>query len=264
MMKVGMTCDLNSAVLEKMPEFKPDYIEAHFANMAIASDEDFDNILKKVEKINIPVKTANCFLSLPDLSISVVGENAVSDKDFIEYLEKGFSRAKKVGIGIVVWGSGATRNCPDGFSMEKAKEQMLHYGKIVDEYADKYGIKVAIEPLNFHETNMICTVKEGAEFVKLLNGKNMKVLADSYHMCVEDESFDTLKDYKDCLIHAHISDKNRKFPSADDELGASEFVYKLRDMNYDGDITIEAGGRGGDWSQEVKEAISAVKKWAQQ
>jgi sugar phosphate isomerase/epimerase len=54
--------------------------------------------------------------------------------------------------------------------------------------AEKYGVTIAVEPLNSGETNFINSLAEGVEIVDAVKSPRMKLLCDIYHMLKEDES----------------------------------------------------------------------------
>ena len=96
-----------------------------------------------------------------------------------------------------------------------------------------------IEPLNKLETNWCNTVAEGAAVVRRLNLKNVRLLADGYHMSREDEPYSVLTDNRDILLHCHIASSDRRIPGGTDyEKG---FLDTLKAMDYDGIVTVECG-----------------------
>ena len=73
---------------------------------------------------------------------------------------------KEIGIKILVLGSSGSRSIPEGFDRAEAEEQFTGFLKKIAPAAEKYGVIVAIEPLQTQETNFINTVKEGAEIAR--------------------------------------------------------------------------------------------------
>lgn len=91
-------------------------------------------------------------------------------------------RAAESGCKIVVIGSGKARYIPENFSREYAASQFCEIMDICGEIGKDYCIKIAIEPLNYDETNYINTVAEGLEFCRTVANSNVGVLADFYHI----------------------------------------------------------------------------------
>ena len=157
--------------------------------------------------------------------------------------EKALARAKKVGVDTVVFGSGASRKIQDGFSREKAVEQLeLVCRKYLDPIAAKNGITIVIEPLNKTETNIFNSVEEAMIFVNKLSLANVKCLADTYHMDLESEPYSNVRLAGNALRHAHIANPDgRVMPLAGDKNDYVPFMKYLREINYFGRLSVEAG-----------------------
>jgi len=141
--------------------------------------------------------------------------------------------------GVV--GSGGARSVPADFPLDIAKNQIIDFLKLTGEYAAKYNMKIAIENLNRSESNIINTVEEELEYVEKCNMPNVGVLADFYHMRLENESFEILKKVNDKLFHTHIANSHgRVYPVDINEDDYISFLSALSSINYNGRISIEA------------------------
>lgn len=262
-MKIGVCGSVMGLTYPYAKELGFDYMEIPFRDLGKINDEEFDQMLQKTKEIQFPVLKANAML--PN-DFNLFGENAKTDEEIKAFLEKGFPRARQLGIEIVVWGSGPSRKYQD---MDPAviEQRLLEIGNIIADIAEKYDIMVVIEPLNKGETNVFNTVKETSEYARKLNRKYVKVLADSFHMMAEFEAYDTLKENKDIILHAHIAEAKfgtnliRLVPDEKDENNVKEFVFELKKMGYNGDISIEAPLRTGDWKTDMTEGLKAIKGW---
>ena len=74
--------------------------------------------------------------------------------------------------------------------------------------AGRYGIIIAVEPLNRAETNIINSVEEGLKFVRDVDHANIKITADFYHMRRENEPMDVLIQAGKDIAHLHIANSN--------------------------------------------------------
>ena len=110
--------------------------------------------------------------------LKVVGDK-VDEQAIRAYLEKTFARAQKLGVKVVVFGSGAARGVPEGYPHENAWRDIAAYLRIVEEYCEKYAIDLAIEPLRRAECNIMNFVSEGTEMAALLNLPHIGVLGDT-------------------------------------------------------------------------------------
>ncbi len=98
------------------------------------------------------------------------------------------------------------------------------------------NVKIAIEPINRYETNIINSVESGIEILKEVNMSNVGLLLDTFHMNIEEPSIiESIKLARNRLFHFHIADSNRWYPGAGhidfgkiletlDEIGYSDFI----------------------------------------
>ncbi len=263
-MKLGYNCDTFTDLYDMAVEAGFDYLECPFCILAEKSDEEVDQLRAKTDATGIPVLSANCLFWG---EVKLLGEGATSRETLVEYLERGFTKAERLGMKKVVCGSGKGRSLPDGYDTEKGLSELAEIFRMTADIAAKHGCIIVIEPLNAKETNVCKTVKEGADFVKLIHHPSVMLLADSYHMRAERESFDTLKNYKGLLMHAHIAEgiegetELRACPNMKDENNIKSFVYALKEMGYDDTLTVEANKPNGNIGAVIAESVQAIRTW---
>lgn len=235
-----------------------DFGETDFTDIALASDEDFNAFCENIKKLQFPVLAANHFL--PG-HLKLVGKE-VDEKALTEFLEKGLRRAGVLGIQSVVFGSGAARSFDD-YTVEKANEDMVKFLKeIVSPIASKYDVNVVIEPLSFHETSMIHTVKEGVDFAEKADFDHVYGLADLFHVCNNKDDIDGIGEFTGKIKHAHIAEpETRIFPNKNADIGVNEiykrFLFALKKSGCE-TLTIEA--RTDDFREDVVEAVEVLKE----
>ena len=234
-----------------------DYGETDFTDIALASEEDFNEFCENIKKLQFPVLSANHFL--PG-HLKLVGEN-VDKKALAEFLEKGLNRASVLGIQSVVFGSGAARSFGEDYTLEKANEDMSTFLKeIVSPIASKYDVNIVIEPLSFHETSMIHTVKDGVDFAEKADFNHVYGLADLFHVCNNNDDIDGIGDFVGKIKHAHIAEpETRIFPNknADDSVNEiyKRFINALKKSGCE-TLTIEA--RTEDFFADLPVAIEVL------
>jgi sugar phosphate isomerase/epimerase len=171
------------------------------------------------------------------------------------FVDDAIARMSSIGIKYVVFGSGAVRRIPEGYDRDAAQEKIDAFIRQVDACCEKYGMTCVIEPLNKAETNWCNSVAEGAAVVRRLNLKNVRLLADGYHMSKEGEPYSVLVDNRDILTHCHIASADRKIPGTTDyEAG---FLETLKNIGYDGIVTVECGF--GNFRKEAKIAAEWLR-----
>ena len=236
-----------------------DYYECGFGSLAKYDDEKFKECKEFLRENNLPCLAANGFI--PG-ELKVVGDE-VDYGALTEYLDKGFERAGKLGVKKVVFGSGAARSFPEGFSSEKAKEQMAFF---LNEYAapkaEKAGCIIVMEPLRFCESSMIHTVADGIEIARMSGKKNVAGLADLYHVFGNNDSIEGIADFKGELLHAHIAEpEKRAYPSTKDSEEVIAIYKKFFDaLKEAGCETCSVEARTDDFKTDIADALEILKK----
>ena len=127
--------------------------------------------------------------------------------------------------------------------------------------AEKYGVIVAIEPLQASETNFINTVAEGAEMARQAGSPNICVIADFYHMAREGEPAEDIVAAADKLVHCHIAEcANRTAPGVDGD-DFTPYFKALKQIKYQGRISLEC--RWGDVNAQLPVAVQVMKEQIQ-
>ncbi|WP_026487344.1 sugar phosphate isomerase/epimerase family protein [Caldanaerobius polysaccharolyticus] len=252
-MKFGI-CTSNFDKADLLKDLGYDYLEFSLAGVMSMTDIQFKDLLNSSERSPLKVEAFNSFVR----TLKVVGDGVdwVALKD---YVKAAMERANALGGKIVVFGSAGARNVPEGYPREKAWNQIADFLRMAGDEAAKYGIYIAIENLNKNESNILNTVEEGLNMVKSVGHSNVKVLADYYHMAVENEGFDAIIKADSNLVHTHIaSGTNRTYPSEKDKDRYDLFFDALKDINYNGRVSIEA--RLTDES-DYANAIKVLKRY---
>jgi len=207
-------------------------------------------ILEKAKKSPVPVTACNSFL--PGNMKSVGPDQATGE--ILRFAEVAFKRAKSSGVKMIVFGSGGSRSIPEGFSKDEATGQFVELCKQLARLAAKQDVIVVIEPLNKKECNFINSVAEGGEIVKAVDHKNICLLADLYHMKMDDEGPGNIIQYGNLLRHVHIAEKEgRSAPGTHGE-DFTAYFDALKQVRYKGAISIEC-----KWEDMEKQAPVALR-----
>lgn len=218
-----------------------DYIEPAGAEIAAMTDDEFRSFSDKVLAAPIRCDAFNSFIRRPDLK--VVGET-VPVSALSEYMESCLSRCRRLGASVVVWGSAGSRNVPEGFSRQKAWEQIADFLHLAGDIARKHDITIAIEPLRKQESNILNTGAETLEMVRKVKHPNVRMIIDYYHMREENEDPKIVETAKREIVHFHFANPNgRIWPhdlSEDDHYKA--FFQYMKKTGFTGGISIEGKG----------------------
>jgi sugar phosphate isomerase/epimerase len=109
----------------------------------------------------------------------------------------------------------------------------------VGDHAASLGVDLTLECWNRYGTYMLNRLDEGARMWLETGLTNGGIMADTFHMNVEERSISgAIRDFADLLNHVHLSDSNRLAPG----LGHIDFTQVLRtlqDVGYEGTLAFE-------------------------
>ena len=256
MMRLGYCCGPESVPLLKSVGF--DYFEWSVPGllMPLAEEAAFEAALIRAQTAALPCEALN--VMLPG-ELKVTG----ADVDFAKleaYAQTMCARAKRAGIARIVFGSGGARRVPEGFSHVTARGQIVRFLALLGPLARAAGVTIVVEPLNTQETNIINSVAEGADIVREVNDPAIRLLADSYHVLVEDEPLDNIVRNLDLIAHAHIATREGRLPPGVVPCaGVPLFLKCLRDGGYNGRVSVEGGGFS---APNVRVAQAALRLWS--
>ena len=232
-----------------------DYLEANVSSfLCPESGDSVFTANREALAGSLPIYSANGYF--PG-SIKVVGPQAETERA-IKYSETAIRRASEIGIKVLVLGSSGSRSIPDGFSREEAEKQFLALLKGIAPTAEKYGVVVAIEPLQHSETNFINTVSEGAAIARQAGSPNICVIADFFHMARVGEAPESIIENADKLVHCHIAEKEERTPPGAKGDDFTPYYKALQEIHYTGRISIECGWK--DIESQLPVAVKTMKE----
>ena len=117
-----------------------------------------------------------------------------------------------------------------------------------------------VEPLNRYETNLLGTVGDGVRLAARLATGNVRVLADLFHMNIEEQDLVAAIDAAHVHIgHVHFADSNRRAAG----MGHTDFapvVAALRDIGYTGYLSAEVFPHP-DSSAAARQTIESFRRY---
>lgn len=216
-----------------------DYFEPPAFEIAAMSDAEFEAYKKMVLASPIRCTRLNFLIQ----KLKVVGPDANMDA-LQKYVELTLDRSKQLGGTIVVWGSAISRNVPEGFSRDRAYEQINAFLKMSDPIARSKNIILAVEPIRKSSSNILSTGAETLKLVRALNLPNVKMMIDFFQMRSMNESPDIIWEARKEIVHVHYANyQPHDWPkSPDEDPETKHFFALLKKMNYRGGISVEAPG----------------------
>lgn len=252
-MKYGVCGDLSVAATAARTMY--DYAEWNVAALMrpLEPEEAFLEGLVAWRSAELPYPVAKNFLP-GDLKVTG------PDADLAElkrYVLTTLKRAGRLGVEIIVFGSGVARQIPEGFSADIAHEQLLAFCRMVAPLAHDHGVTVVIEPLNRKECNVLNTVSECAALVNEVAHPGIRLLVDAYHLLHDGDSCESIVTHGALLAHAHIATFPNRFSPAAEECDFSGFFAALARAGYKGRISIE--GKINNSQSELSAALNLMR-----
>jgi sugar phosphate isomerase/epimerase len=129
-------------------------------------------------------------------------------------------------------GDGVTREAALGYLTEAVQQLGSH--------ARQYGVPLLYEPINRYETNLITSIVDGASWLRPLGDCNVLLLADLFHMNIEEVDLPAaIRAAKGFIGHVHFVDSNRR-PAGLGHLDYAPIAAALLETGYDRYCSAEA------------------------
>ncbi len=131
---------------------------------------------------------------------------------------------------------------------------------ILEKKAAESGVFLIYEPLNRYETNLLNTLGSAAEFLEKTGLKNTKLLADLFHMNIEEADLpESIKTCGKHMGHVHFADSNRK-PMGFGHTDMRPVAEALKEIGYSGYVSAEAFPYP-DPDAAAEQTIREFRKW---
>lgn len=243
-MKIGISsfaftspfCDAEIGLIKKVADMGFDVFEMAMEDPELIHPE----IIKaSLEENHIGITTCAVIGEGRDLS-SDSSQIRASTK---MYLRECILLASKVGSNVVAGALYSTVGKRRFISPQEKKaewKRSVESLKEVSAYAGDHGVKLAIEPLNRFENDMINTSAQGVEMIEDVGSPHLGLLLDTFHMNIEE------KNTKGAILiggkhvfHMHVCENDRGIP------GTGQVDWKgtakaLKEIDYQGACVIEA------------------------
>lgn len=157
--------------------------------------------------------------------------------DARQFVRSLIDAAGRLGAPVIVgsmqgrWGDGLSRDAALGYLADALNE--------LSDRAQNVGVPILFEPLNRYETNVINTLADGVSFLQSLPTKNVKLLADLFHMNIEESDLPAaIRAAGNFIGHVHLADSNRR-PAGAGHTNFLPIARALREIEYDGYVSAE-------------------------
>jgi D-psicose/D-tagatose/L-ribulose 3-epimerase len=189
------------------------------------------------------------------------GENIASAdpavvRNCFDFWKRTFEVLNRLGITLV--GGGLYSYWPVDFTKPFNKEEDLKRSiegmQKLAPIAASYGITLGMESLNRFEGYLINTAEEALAYVKAVGRDNVKVMLDTFHMNIEEDSLtQAIRGAGSYLGHFHIGECNRRPPRKESRIDWPGIAQALHDIGYTGAVVMEPFVlMGGKVGSEIK------------
>ena len=193
----------------------------------------------------------------PKASENLASADGAVVKNALRFWEDTFKVLEKLGITSV--GGGLYGYWPVDYSKPIDKEGDLERSiKNMRDMADmaaSYGIDtLGMEVLNRHEGYLLNTAKECVAYVEAVDKPNVKVMLDTYHMLLEEDSLrEAILTAGKHLGHFHVGENNRRLPGQGHITDWNEIGAALREIGYTGNVVMEPFViKGGEVGRDIR------------
>jgi sugar phosphate isomerase/epimerase len=130
------------------------------------------------------------------------------------------------------WGAGLDKTTALGYLRPALEE----FG----ERAKKAGTTFLLEPLNRYEGNVINTIGDAADIIRSLSTRNVTILADLFHMNIEEQDISAaIRGGGPLITHVQLADSNRR-PAGQGHTDFRAVAASLASIGYRGYLSAEA------------------------
>lgn len=221
--------------IEKIASLGFDGAELHVGN---PKDLDVENVVRAIKENNLEVPTIGTGQAYTEEGLSFSDSNEIVRKKAVKRIKDQIIFASRFNSQVTI--GSIMGKIEEGVNKTEAEEWAIECLRKCTEFAKEYNVRLTLEPLNRYERNFINTLNEGIEFIKRVGASNLGLLADTFHMNIEEISiYDSIIQAKKYITHVHFADSNRWTPGYG-HLDFAKIVQILKKIGYQGHVSAEA------------------------
>ncbi len=214
-----------------------DILEVNAGTVANYSQIERDRLRKEADKEGIEL--TYCIGMTADYDIA--SPDSEKRKAGIQFLRKMAEAIHYMGnkqLGGIIYSSWPGK-LPDGAKREEYVNRSVESMKEAVKAAEDYGVYFNLEVVNRFEQYMFNTCAQAVEYVERVGSDHCKVMLDSFHMNIEEDSFrEAILKAGKHLGHFHIGETNRRAPGRG-RIPWEDIFTALKEIKYAGAIVME-------------------------
>ncbi len=210
-----------------------DGVEIAIRDPKVAEVELIKQVVSDSKMQVVAIGTGQAYLAE---GLNLIDEDEGIRKKTFERLIDHISFASIFGAKVII---GFIRGRRKNRSEEQVRELFAEQIVKLANYARPFSVQLVIEPLNRYEIDFLNTLDETYELVRGLKCDNVGILADTFHMNIEEPRIEeSLEKVRDKLYHFHVADSNRWAPGAG-HIDFGAIVKTLQKIGYKGFVSVE-------------------------
>jgi sugar phosphate isomerase/epimerase len=201
---------------------------------------DMDELLTAVHDVNLCIPAIGTGQAWGEEGLSFTNADPIIREKAISRVISHMPLAKETGAVIII---GLLRGIlKQDIPQSQGKQWLYEAFSRCCEEAEVHNVKIAFEPINRYETNLLNNTEEGLQFIDNVGSSNLGMLLDTFHMNIEEPSIErSIKITGNRIFHFHYADSNRNYPG-NGHLDFHSILKSLNDIGYSGFISGEHRG----------------------
>ncbi len=177
--------------------------------------------------------------------LSLTDPDPATRESCVARVKRHIDLASEFGARVIIGGIRGVLS-KDG-TVRELQEAAFYDGlALLADYAARRGVRIALEPINRYETNMINTIDEGLQALARVGCANVGLLVDTFHMNIEEPDMaSSILAAGRAVSYVHIADSNRWAPGFG-HIRFADIMAALGQIGYDGPISAEVLPRPTD------------------
>jgi len=199
------------------------------------SSADVEAYRKQVEAAGLKViGLHSLFFDHPDMGLFKEPDTRIRTMDFLVHLS---ALCRDLGGHTLIYGGGRKRG---GVSPEMAKTETIDFCGELSRRMEDHGTCLCFEPLGPKDTDFINSTYEALEIVEAINHRCVRTQLDAKALVENNEADAEVFDAAaPSLVHFHANEPGLNVLGHSGQIDHAAFGGYLRDIGYDGYVSIE-------------------------
>jgi sugar phosphate isomerase/epimerase len=219
---------------------------------------DWEEMVELSRRYSLPVTTLGTGMAAGMDGLTFTDPEAGVRIRAVERVKEHIRLAARLGSAVTI----GVLNGNLGSDLEQAAQPREHHLACLKECchaAADLGVSLLLEPLNRYECDWLNTTADALSIIAQLGFANLKYLADTYHMNIEEVNIAaSMRRAGSALGYIHLVDSNRCGPGQG-HLPFGEVLNALIDVGYDGYLSLECLPKP-DVERAIKNSLSYIKE----